>query len=99
MILLVGEPGLGKTSLIGNFLQTARQRGAQTFIGHANEIERDFAYGPWIDALGRLPIITPLGTHDDDLDEKVLAETSVQSGRERLFAQVAQAIFELPDAS
>ena len=94
VVLLVGEPGLGKTSLIEDFTRRAQQRGAQIFEAHAYEIERDFAYGPWIEALGRLPTIGTAGANGDGLDEKVLGDALAHSGRKRLFAQVARTIFE-----
>src|SRR5690606_3505003 len=97
--LLVSEPGLGKTSLIEEFIDVGRQRGAQTFLGHAYETERDFAYGPWIEARGALPIVGAPAGGGDGLDEKTFGDMSSQGGRERLFAQVAQTVFGTREGS
>jgi DNA-binding SARP family transcriptional activator len=59
VVLLSSEPGLGKTSLIDDFVALAQRRGARVFRATAYETERDFAYGPWIEALGGLPSIAP----------------------------------------
>ena len=99
VVLLVSEPGLGKTSLVEEFLDVGRQRGAQAFVGHAYETERDFAYGPWIEALGGLPFVGAPANNGDGLDEKAFTEQSLQGGRGRLFAQIAQTVFGVGDGS
>jgi predicted ATPase len=51
MLLLVGEPGIGKTRLAAELERVARERGALVLWGrcHAGESER--AYGPWLQIL------------------------------------------------
>jgi len=98
VLLLSGEPGLGKTSLMEDFIASVRQRGARTFIGRAYETERAHAYGPWMEALGGLPSINSPVTGTDEFDAKAFADPLLQTGRERLFAQVAQTVFGESDA-
>lgn len=55
MFLLKGESGVGKTRLLSELSQTARRRGSTVFEAAAYEAEAGRPYGPWIDALRRLP--------------------------------------------
>ncbi len=60
-ILLSGEPGVGKSRLLSELLARARDRGARIVEGCCYEPERRRPFGPWIDALRRLPeaLLTP----------------------------------------
>lgn len=55
VFLLKGESGVGKTRLLSELSRTARQRGFTVFEAAAYEAEAGRPYGPWIDALRRLP--------------------------------------------
>jgi len=48
---LAGEPGIGKTRLLGELAADAEQRGCLVLGGRATEFERDAPYGLWADAL------------------------------------------------
>jgi DNA-binding SARP family transcriptional activator/predicted ATPase len=97
VVLLISEPGLGKTCLMEDFIAHAQKGGAGTFVGHAYEAERGYAYGPWIEALGGLPSVNALAQSANDIDTETFAASEPHVGRERLFAQVAQAVFGSPD--
>lgn len=49
-----GEPGVGKTRLLDDFLEHARAVGATVLRGAAFEAERDRPYGPFVDGLKAL---------------------------------------------
>jgi tetratricopeptide (TPR) repeat protein len=51
LVLLVGEPGIGKTRLANDFASEAGSRGAQITWGRAWEAGGAPAYWPWIEAM------------------------------------------------
>ncbi|HKP60670.1 MAG TPA: AAA family ATPase [Polyangiales bacterium] len=51
LVLLTGEPGIGKSRLLEEFQSQARARGCAVLDGAAFEGETGRPYGPWIDAL------------------------------------------------
>lgn len=54
ILLVTGEPGLGKTRLIEELPPMAAAAGVQVLAGRAFELERQRPWGPWQDALRRL---------------------------------------------
>ena len=56
VILLAGEPGIGKTRLLEEVAGLAAARGAQVLAGRCYELEQNAAYAPLVEALrGLLP--------------------------------------------
>ena len=51
LVVVEGEPGIGKTRLAETFLQHARQQGARVSITRCYEGELNLAYGPFVEAL------------------------------------------------
>src|ERR1035438_2631368 len=51
MVMIGGEPGIGKTHLVTAILEEARRRGAYTNIGHGYEMEGSPPYVPFIEML------------------------------------------------
>jgi DNA-binding SARP family transcriptional activator len=95
VFLLKGESGVGKTRLLTELSHTARHRGSTVFEAAAYEAEAGRPYGPWIDALRRLPqgaiakgdrtALAPL------LPELGNTDPSTQS-RDRLFGAVVDLV-------
>jgi len=81
--LLLGEPGMGKSALIGEMQKEATARGMITFCGRAYETDRGHPYSPWIEALGTLPDVS-------DPDASTGATERLPSMRDRLFSAVAE---------
>lgn len=52
LVLIAGEPGIGKTRLVSEIAGLARGSGSRVVIGHAYESEGMPAYLPFIEALG-----------------------------------------------
>ncbi len=59
MVMIGGEPGVGKTHLITAILEEARHRGAYTNIGHCYEMEGSPPYVPFIEMLERTAQTAP----------------------------------------
>ena len=51
LVLLVGEPGIGKTRTAEELATYARVRGAKVHWGHSHEDESSPAYWPWVQAM------------------------------------------------
>jgi predicted ATPase len=66
-VALVGEPGIGKTRLLGELIESADMRGQLALIGTASELDRDVPFRVVADALeeyvrGLAPtVLEPLG--------------------------------------
>jgi tetratricopeptide (TPR) repeat protein len=79
VILLTGEPGIGKTRLLDEVSAGVMVRGGSTLAGSCYEAESNRPFAPWIDALGALPL-------PEDEDEN---NATTDERRERLFAALA----------
>jgi tetratricopeptide (TPR) repeat protein len=51
LVMLVGEPGIGKTRLVEEAAIYARQRGAQVLVGHCYEGEAASPYSSFVEAI------------------------------------------------
>ncbi len=58
-VLLGGEPGIGKTALVGNLARQAHGLGARVLYGHCDE-ELGLAYQPFAEALGHYVVHCPV---------------------------------------
>lgn len=59
IVMIGGEPGIGKTHLITAILEEARRRGAYTNIGHCYEMEGAPPYVPFIEMLENTARVAP----------------------------------------
>lgn len=82
VVLLTGEPGIGKTRLLDEISAGFVVRGGSTLAGSCYEAESNRPFAPWIDALGELPV-APEG---DDV------VSATEERREKLFSAIAQRI-------
>jgi DNA-binding SARP family transcriptional activator len=92
-VLLLGEPGIGKTRLLAALAAEARERGATVLEGRAFEAESGRPYGPWIDALRQLPPVaigTTLGRELAPLLPELGAPGAGEHSRDRLFGAVVE---------
>ncbi|MDH5676790.1 MAG: AAA family ATPase [Myxococcales bacterium] len=96
VLLLTGEPGIGKTRLLDELFDHARRRGGTVMRGAAFEGESGRPYGPLIDGL-RDVADTDVETLRDQLAPVVPGLGGVDSregARERLFSAVAEFVAE-----
>ena len=50
-VALEGEPGIGKTRMLGELRDRAEARDCLVLAGSATEFERDLPFSVWVDAL------------------------------------------------
>jgi DNA-binding SARP family transcriptional activator len=66
-LLVLGEPGIGKTRLVDELASRATAAGARVLRGRAFEAEMIRPLGPWIDALRSARLGSEAGTYADAL--------------------------------
>ena len=87
LLLLMGEPGIGKTRMTDELATYARLRGAQVLVGRCYEGEGAPAYWPWVQVIRAF-------VHDRDRD----ALTSVMGPGAAEIAQIVSDVRErIPD--
>jgi DNA-binding SARP family transcriptional activator len=84
LVLLVGEAGIGKTSLLGAFADDALSTHARVLLGRCYESTQVLPFGPWVDALRAGAVLA---------DDAVLAalEPAWRAELTRLFPEIAAA--------
>lgn len=61
-VAIVGEAGIGKSSLAGAVADAAHTRGGRVLFGRAHQSEQVLAFGPWLDALRSGQVVGDLDT-------------------------------------
>jgi DNA-binding SARP family transcriptional activator len=92
--LVGGEPGVGKSRLISELMAIALARGATVIEGSAYEAETLRPYGPWIDALRKVPATAVGQTIGSDL-APLLPEFGAGVNSERTRDQMYGAVVDL----
>lgn len=95
VVLLNGEPGIGKTRLLGELIGEVGRRHGTVLEGAGYEAETSRPYGPWIDALRRLPPVaigSALGAELAPLLPELGVGAGGQWNRDRLFGAVVELI-------
>ncbi len=92
MLLFAGEPGIGKTRLLGEVADQATALGGETLVGRAFEAEMVRPYGPWIDLLRSAGSRETDGAIRSDLAPLLpeLGATRAEMDRNRLFDAVGK---------
>jgi DNA-binding CsgD family transcriptional regulator len=73
---ILGEPGIGKSRILGELGRRATERGHLVLAGRGAELERDVPFALWTDALGR-HIDEAADAGLSDLSEEKLADLAV----------------------
>ena len=95
VFMLKGESGVGKTRLLAELSEEAHRRGCTVFEASAYEAEAGRPYGPWIDALRRLPsdvISDANGVELSPLLPELGDSTESERSRDRLFGAVVDLV-------
>jgi tetratricopeptide (TPR) repeat protein/energy-coupling factor transporter ATP-binding protein EcfA2 len=97
MVLITGEPGIGKTRLVEELGAVASTQGARVLVGRGHETEQILPFRPWIDALRSGRALDAAGAASDRTElarlfpELAAPETHpsmTMEGRVRLFESV-----------
>ena len=106
LVVIGGEPGIGKTRTAEEVGRLAQQRGAQVVWGHCHEGEGAPPFWPWVQVLRAYPpgalheqLIAAAGTDlvrllpdDGDPDRSVASITASPAARFRLYDAVARCL-------
>jgi DNA-binding SARP family transcriptional activator/predicted ATPase len=96
VLLLLGEPGIGKTRLLEELASTMQVAGGYVLWGRGFEAEMLRPYGVWVDAFQGIGATEFL----DELRAIVLnADSSTPLNRERLFDRAAQFLMQLGETA
>ncbi|AKF10699.1 large transcriptional regulator [Sandaracinus amylolyticus] len=96
VLVLLGEPGIGKSRLCAEIVRELRDRGAPVLEGRALEVHPGWPFGAWIDAFRALdtsgldPVLAT--TLAPLLTPAVAPDEAPAQGRERLFHAASEAL-------
>jgi class 3 adenylate cyclase len=91
LVMLAGEPGIGKTRLAQRAGEYAALRGAQMLMGHCHETEAGIPYQPFVDALRQYVGARP----EEDLRRELGSRGPVVA---RIVSEVTQRLPEIRPA-
>lgn len=96
LVLISGEAGIGKTTLVNDLAGTATERGTLILTGHCYDLTTTPPYGPWIEIIQSSPRIEGLPSLSgvlagDATDEGIGARRQIdlQAWAMRLFVELA----------
>jgi DNA-binding SARP family transcriptional activator len=95
VLLVTGEPGLGKSRLLDELCGRVRQRGGTVLHGRAYEAEGGRPFGPWADALRQLPpeaVDPALGADLEAFLPELAGGDATPRSRDRLFGAVLEVL-------
>jgi len=95
LVMIGGEPGVGKTRLAEELLLEARQRGLLSLTGHCNEMEGAPPYIPFVEILEATARIVPREAFREALGDAAPEVAKLMPELRRLFPDIA-APLELP---
>ncbi|HXR97938.1 MAG TPA: protein kinase [Terriglobales bacterium] len=95
MVLIGGEPGIGKSHLTAALVDEARRRGAAAVTGHCHEMEGSAAYAPFVEMLEYTARVAPRDTFRRSLGEDAPEVARLMPELRRIFPDIPAAM-ELP---
>jgi class 3 adenylate cyclase/tetratricopeptide (TPR) repeat protein len=95
LVMIGGEPGVGKTRLAEELLLEARQRGVLAWTGHCYEMEGASPYIPFVEILETVARVVPATALRDALGDAAPEVARLMPGLRRLFPDIPPPL-ELP---
>ncbi len=95
LVMIGGEPGVGKTRLAEELAVEARQRGLLTLTGHCYETEGAPPYIPFAEMLEAIARVVPAAALRDALGDSVAEVAKLMPGLRRMFPDIP-APLEMP---
>src|SRR5665213_1309827 len=95
MVMIGGEPGIGKTHLITAVLEEARHRGAYANVGHCYEMEGSPPYVPFVEMLEHTARVAPKEGFRHALGDAAPEVAKLMPELRRMFPDIPPAI-QLP---
>ena len=97
MVMIGGEPGIGKTHLIKAVLEEARRRGAYANIGHCYEMEGAPPYVPFVEMLEHTARVAPKEAFRSALGDSASEIAKLMPELRRMYPDIPPPI-QLPSA-
>jgi DNA-binding CsgD family transcriptional regulator len=88
LVLVSGEAGIGKTTLVGAVAREAARSGALVLSGACYDLATARPYGPWLEALGRYPREPDLPPVPDLLQSR--GQSATAGSQESFFEHVSR---------
>ncbi len=95
LVMIGGEPGVGKTRLTEELLAEARQRGCLALVGHCYEMEGSPPFVPFVETLERTARLVPHAVFREALGDAASEIAKLMPELRRLFPDIPPPL-ELP---
>ena len=95
MVLVGGEPGVGKTALVRQLIAEAERRGAFAVFGRCYESEGTVAYSPFVEMLEQAMSLMPADVVMEDMGESASEVARMVPELRRRFPDIPEAL-DLP---
>lgn len=97
LVMIGGEPGIGKTRLAEEIGADARSRGALALIGRCQDVDSPLPYAPWVEMTNTIARIAPKEVFRQALGEDASEIARLVPEIRRMFPDVAEPLRMPPE--